>query len=687
MSEAVTPCQHDLPPRGRLLPLFATKHQRRSAVHCRYKCHDACTRDVPNTSDSTTFREIAAAAIARRRVLQAGLVLGVAGAAGVACSSGGSAPAPDAPPPAGLAFEPVAANADDAVRIPPGYRQEVVIRWGDPVLPGAPAFDAARQTAAAQAMQWGFNNDYLTIIDMPGDASRAVMVANHEYTTEPFMHAGYNEDAPTREQIEIGFAAHGMSVVVCDRDPASGRLVARVDPMNRRVTATTAIQVTGPVAGDPLVRTSVDPEGRTVLGTLNNCAGGTTPWNTVLSGEENVDAYFANGEAVADPALRERLERYGMDSGATERLWETVDPRFDLLREPNEANRFGWVVELDPFDPSAPPRKRTALGRFKHEGATIRLSAAGVPVAYMGDDEVFEYAYKFVSAGTARPGTSPADRAANATLLDVGTLYVARFDGEARDPAEGADGRGEWLPMVESLPDGTARSFVPGFSGTEALVYTRQAADVLGATRMDRPEDVEPHPVTGRVYMALTNNDERGTPDGTEAVNAANPRNENKNGQVLELIEDGDDPVGRTFTWNLLLVCGDPVAADTYYGGFPKERVSGVSCPDNLAFDPRGNLWVSTDGNELEGNDGLFAVALDGDQRGRTQRFLTVPIGAETCGPVIRDNVTLVAVQHPGEVDGASIDRPASHWPDGGNAVARPAIVAVYREGGGAIGV
>jgi uncharacterized protein len=678
-------CEHTRPVRSRLLPLFATKHQRRSSVHCRYKCHDACERGVPNRSDNPTFREVAAAAIARRRVLQAGLVLGVAGAAGVACSSEGAAPAPAGPPPAGMAFEPVAPNTDDAVRIPPGYRQEVVVRWGDPVLPGAPAFDPARQSAAAQAMQWGFNNDYLTLVAIPGDATRALLVANHEYTTEPFMHAGYDEKKPTREQIEIGFAAHGMSVLAVDRDPATGRITPRIDPLNRRITATTPFTVTGPAAGDPLLRTTADPAGRTVLGTLNNCSGGTTPWSTVLSGEENVDAYFANGEAVADPAVKASLARYGMDSGATERLWETVDPRFDLLREPNEAHRFGWVVELDPLDPAAPPRKHTALGRFKHEAATVRVAPDGRAVVYMGDDERFEYAYKFVSAGAYRPGASPADREANRALLDAGTLYVARFDGQPRDPGQGADGRGEWLPLVESRADGTARSFVPGMSGVEVLVFTRLAGDAVRATKMDRPEDVEPNPVTGRVYMALTNNDERGTP-GEGVVDAANPRTENKNGQVLELIEDSDDPLATRFAWNLLLVCGDPAAADTYYGGFPKDRVSAVSCPDNVAFDPQGNLWVSTDGNALDTNDGLFAVALEGDQRGRTQQFLTVPRGAETCGPVITEKVTLVSVQHPGEVDGASVDAPASHWPDGGTSIARPSVVAVYRDGGGTIG-
>ncbi len=222
-------------------------------------------------------------------------------------------------------------------------------------------------------------------------------------------------------------------------------------------------------------------------------------------------------------------------------------------------------------------------------------------------------------------------------------------------------------------------------TAAQVLVNTRQAGDVVGATKMDRPEDVQPHPITGRVYVALTNNDERGLP-GKAGPDEANPRAVNKNGQVLELTEESDDPAARRFGWKLLLVCGDPAAADTYYGGFPKDQVSPISCPDNIAFDPAGNLWIATDGNELGSNDGLFAVALEGDRRGMVKQFLTVPKGAETCGPVVEERMVLVAVQHPGESDDGSVDTPTSHWPDRGTAIARPAVVAVRRSDGGPIG-
>lgn len=674
----------------RLLPLAVHRPHGRPAISCRYRCNDACSRPAPNPTDTTPFREVAAAALSRRRVLQAGLVAGISGTLAAACGTGGGAGAGAAPAagaagsagpmPSPFGFAAVAPNTEDAVRVPGGFEQQVVIRWGDPVLPGAPAFDANAQTAAAQAQQFGFNNDFLALLDDPASPGRALLVANHEYTTEPFMIPGYDPDAPTPEQVAIGMAAHGLSVVAVQRDGASGRLTPTMDAVNRRITASTPMTLTGPAAGDALVRTSADPEGRTVLGTLNNCAGGVTPWRTVLTGEENVDQYFANGEAVADPAARAALARYGMDGGATDRRWEAVDPRFDLTREPTEPNRFGWIVEVDPFDPASTPRKHTALGRFKHEGANVRVGPTGTVAVYMGDDERFEYLYKFVSSRTHRAGDAPADRASNARLLDEGTLFVARFSGDA--PTPGPDGGGEWLPLVESLAGGTGRSFVPGMTAAEVLVHTRMAADTVGATPMDRPEDVQPHPATGRVYAALTNNDERGTP-GKPGVDAVNPRPENTNGQVLELTETGDDPAARTFGWSLLLVCGDPAAADTYFGGFPKDQVSPISCPDNVAFDAVGNLWIATDGNALGSNDGLFAVPLEGPQRGRVQQFLTVPRGAETCGPVVEERLALVSVQHPGEADDASLANPISHWPDGGTSIARPAVVSVWRAGGG----
>ena len=295
--------------------------------------------------------------------------------------------------------------------------------------------------------------------------------------------------------------------------------------------------------------------------------------------------------------------------------------------------------------------------------------------------------YKFVSAKKIQPGRDAAAMAHNMTILDEGTLYVAKLstdipanqiDGSGTLPAGGFRGSGTWLPLLRSGPDGTAESLVNGMTPQEVAVFTRFAADKAGATKMDRPEDFEANPRSGKLYVALTNNNERGAP-GKAAADAPNPRNDNKNGQVLEIT---DDHAGTSFTWDLLLVCGDPAAADTYFGGFDKSKVSPISCPDNLAFDKHGNLWISTDGNALSSNDGLFAVALDGPNRGETRQFLTVPIGAETCGPIVLDDLVTVSVQHPGEHDDNSIDDPLSNWPAGGNGTARPSIVAVWKPNG-----
>ncbi|OLF18263.1 PhoX family protein [Actinophytocola xanthii] len=676
----------------RFLPLLPTTHQGgRSAITCEYRCGSACSHEAPNTSDNPYFGDIVGEVVERRKVLKAGVVLAVAGAA-----TGAAAPAAVAAPPTSsrhaggwggpginLDFRPVAPNVLDAVVVPPGHEQEVLIRWGDPVLPGAPEFDFANQTAAAQAMQFGFNNDFCGLVPMPGHRDRWLMVSNHEYSSEGFMFHGWDSANPTREQFEIGIAAHGLSVVVLDRD-RRGRLEVRIDRhFNRRITMTTPFTVRGPAAGSRYLRTSADPAGRTVLGTMNNCAGGVTPWGTILSGEENVNQYFANADSVTDPQARTRLARYGFPAAATGRKWERFDRRFDLAQEPNEANRFGWIVEIDPLKPHENPVKHTALGRFKHEGANVIVAKDGRVVAYLGDDERFEYLYKFVSDGRYKRGDGQLAREHNKRLLDSGTLYVARFrgdspaaeiDGSGRLPSDGEfDGSGEWIPLAHN-----DRSFVEGFTAEEVYVFTRQAADAVGATKMDRPEDVQPSPRTGRMYAPLTNNTDRGNP-GKEGPTEVNPRVRNRHGHVLELEEARRDNTATRFSWQLLLVCGDPNSPDTYFGGYDKSQVSPISCPDNLAFDSRGNLWVSTDGNALGSNDGLFAVPVEGRERGHVKQFLTVPIGAETCGPVITDDFVLVSVQHPGEVDGASADNPVSHWPDGGATQPRPSVVAVYR--------
>ncbi|MCX5091597.1 PhoX family protein [Streptomyces sp. NBC_00365] len=692
----------------RLLPLIGTPGSHpggRSALTCRFRCGDACFHEVPNTSDNAYVGDVIAGAIGRRSMMRAAAVVTVATATGAAvvgtgaqvaqaaqaAEGGAAARAGHAAGKAarGLRFTPVAPNTADAVTIPGGYGQNVVIRWGEPILRGAPAFDPEHQTAKAQAGQFGYNNDFLALLPLPSERGRQLLVANHEYTDEVLMFRGYDPANPTREQVEVAWAAHGLSAVVVEEDRGTGRLTAVTrHTLNRRVTATTEFRLTGPAAGSELLKTSADPTGRKVLGTLNNCSGGTTPWGTTLHGEENFNQYFANGSRDTD-------KRYGLGTGATERKWERFDKRFDVAQEPNESHRFGYVVEFDPYDPASTPRKHTALGRFKHEAATVRLTDDGRPVVYTGDDERFDYFYKFVGSKRMRHGSSRSVREHNLSLLDEGTLYVARLtgdspaadiDGSGKLPADGEfDGSGEWIPLATATAHG-AVSHVDGMTAEEVLVFTRLAGDKVGATKMDRPEDIQPSPHTGKVYVVLTNNTNRGKA-GSAGADEANPRNANKHGHILELTERRGRAEATTFGWSLFLVAGDPADPATYFAGFPKDKVSPISCPDNVAFDPHGNLWISTDGNQLGSHDGLLGVATKGERRGELKQFLTVPTGAETCGPIIQDRRVLVAVQHPGEIDGASVEKPASNWPDGPGKIVRPAVVSVWRTDGCDIGV
>ncbi len=669
---------------------------------CRYKCGNACAHEVPNTSDGEYFGDIVRSALTRRGILKgsaaaviavgAGSVLAACGADDNGNSGAATTTAPAGEPPAGTQFTAVSPNKEDAVVIPEGYEQGVVIRWGDPIFPGTPAFDFDHQTPQAQERQFGFNNDFAGLLPIDGQPNAFLLVVNHEYTTEPFMFKGYDKENPTLEQFQVGVTAHGLSVVAVKGEPGSGKLTPEFGQYNRRITANSPFVVTGPAAGSALLKTAADPSGTQVIGTLNNCSGFVTPWGTVLSGEENFNQYFANSDKVSDDKAAKALQRYGFVDGATERKWERFDQRFDLAHEPNEAHRFGWVIEVDPWDPTSTPIKHSALGRFKHEAATIHITSDGTVVAYSGDDEKFDYMYKFVSSRKMQPGTGQASMRHNLTLLDAGTLYVAKLTGNEPDKIDGSGkvpsdngfaGTGEWLPLLKTGDDGKGEALVDGMTADEVAVFTRFAGDKVGATKMDRPEDFQPNPKTGKVYVALTNNDKRGT-EGKAPVDEANPRNLNKNGQILEI---DDDHAGTTFTWSLLLVCGDPKAADTYFGGFDKSKVSAISCPDNLAFDDHGNLWISTDGNALKSNDGLFSVVLDGPNRGETKQFLTVPKGAETCGPTVSEARVTVCVQHPGESDEASADSPISHWPDGGDSQPRPAVVSVWKSGGGRIGV
>jgi uncharacterized protein len=568
-----------------------------------------------------------------------------------------------------------------------GHEIQTVLRWGDPILPDAPEFDPLRQTAEAQARQFGYNCDYLDFFPLPqGEgghgrgSDHGVLVVNHEYTTTQLMFPGLGDDRRARGRVDAAQArvemmAHGLSVVEVKRGEDGRWAAARDGRLNRRITAETPMRVSGPAAGHLRLRTTADPEGVRVLGTLNNCAGGNTPWGTVLTAEENINFYFL-GEAAETGEQREAYKRYGITKAGSY-AWGRFESRFNLDREPNEPNRFGWVVEFDPYDPESVPVKRTALGRFKHEGATHALAPDGRVVLYSGDDERFEYVYKFV---TARPW-NPQDRAANRDLLDEGTLFVARFE---------ADGAVRWLPLVHGGGPLTAAN---GFgSQGDVLVETRRAADLLGATPMDRPEDVEANPVSGRVYVMLTNNVRR-----TEAqVSPANPRPRNIHGHVLEIVPPGADAgapdhAAAEARWGIFIAGGKPGVDPGAQYHRATSDVGWLSCPDNCAFDSRGRIWIATDGaDDAAGlSDGLYAADTAGRGRGLTRLFYQAPTGAEVAGPRFTpDDTTLfLSVQHPGEDDGSSFDRPSTRWPDfRPDLPPRPSVIAITRRGGGPVG-
>lgn len=662
---------------------------------CIYRCGNACAHEAPNLSENTYFGDIAQEAITRRTMLKgsatAALVLYASakrfgGSTAFAQSSGSEAH--------GLTFTPIEPNTVDDIVVPNGYGYEIVVRWGDPIFQDGPAFDFENQSSEVQAKQFGYNNDYVTFLALGTDRrgrKHGLMVVNHEYTNEELMFRSYDPestDPAELEKVRIALMAHGMSVieVVRKKGKASYRL-QKTSPLNRRITAMTPMKITGPAAGHDWLKTVADPVGNTVLGTLNNCAGGTTPWGTVLSAEENFNQYFVNAAGAGDEAKATSYKRYGFGDTKPSfgyRGWERVEERFDLSKHPNEGFRFGYVVEIDPHDPDFVPRKRTALGRFKHEGAETTLNVAGIPVVYLGDDERFDYVYKFVASKPMARGSDRAARKHNLGLLDDGTLYVARFTGDSPPeeitgdgtlPSDGEfDGVGEWIPLASG-----STSFVEGMSAAEVYIRTREAADIVGATKMDRPEDMQTNPVNGRVYLALTNNSRRGA-EGQPGPDEANPRTNNKHGHIIEIEEAGGDHAATSFVWRIFLVAGDPEDPSTYFAGFDRSQVSPISCPDNLAFDKLGNMWIATDGNALGFHDGFFPTPVEGDDRGQVKMFLTVPKGAEACGPMLTPDqqTVFVAVQHPGEGDGASPDNRISTWPDGGQP--RPSLANVFRD-------
>jgi uncharacterized protein len=621
--------------------------------------------EISNRESATDFQQILQRKLARRAFLKGAVAISVAGLSPALPwpSSGNSAEIDE------IRFQAIPLSSEDKVAVATGYSADVLIRWGDPVVPDAPAFDLAKQSPAAQARQFGYNCDFVHFFPLGAKdpARRGVLAVNHEYTDPELMFADYDAKAPTRNQVDVQIAAHGLALVEIELARGKWRVV-RNSRYNRRITADSWIAIHGPATGHELLRASDDPRGKRVRGTLNNCGGGVTPWGTLLTAEENFNQYFANRNSLADSDPRKAVHaRYGLPADNSERRWENFHPRFDIAKDANEPFRFGWIVEIDPYDPKSTPRKRTALGRFKHEAATVAVAPDKRVAVYSGDDERFDYVYKFVSK---RPMSQR--REENLTLLDEGILYVAQFDVN-----ESGTGIGRWIPLR------AGQGPLADWSEAMVLINTRGAADLVGATKMDRPEDIETNPVTGKVYVVCTNNNQRGT-SGKPSTDPANPLARNVHGHIIEITEENNNPVAATFEWDIFMRCGDPAKDDdqSYFAGCDKSKVSAISCPDNIVFDRKGNLWIATDGQpgSLKKNDGIYAVPVRGIERGYVRQFLSGCVGAEVASLALTpdDRSLFASIQHPGEGSkNLQHENLKSRWPDGD--YPRPSVVAVTK--------
>lgn len=639
---------------------------------------------------SNSLDDIIAVRVSRRDMLKGSL--GLAAMSFLSGCSGlrGSAPAGPL-----IGFSSIPTSRADAVVVPPEYTWQVVNRWGDPIMPGAPAFMTdASQTAAEQAMQSGMFHDGMNYFPLPragNSSSHGLIAINYEYTDDNLLSTD-GMKTWTAEKVQKSKNAHGLGVYEVKFDSGTWHTVAD-SRYGRRITADTVFEIAGPAAGHPWMRTAEDPDGLRVRGTFQNCAAGYTPWGTYLSCEENFTAYFVN-DSGAIPRMQ---DRYGIpttkDSWGFR--WHEFDERFDAVKHPNECNRFGWVVEFDPYDPNSQPVKHTAMGRMAHEGAALSVAPDGRVVYYMGDDDYrskFEHLYKFVSA---KPFDPKGGYAANRRILDEGTLYAARFN---------ADGTGEWIELTAGKNNLTAANGFP--TQAEVVIDARTAGDVAGATYMDRPEWIAVHPRSREVFVTLSNNTARGKGKPLHrkdplGADAANPRAPNLMGHVVRWLETDGDPASTTFKWDVFLQAGDPDHAEEVKRGNVKGRVA-FAQPDGCHVDQRGVLWIQTDSSAQNmaskdwANIGNNQMVAADPSTGEVRRFLTGPIGCEITGIMLTPDLRtmFVNIQHPGEAPLAHPGRndPArptaiSAWPDGpSGGRPRSATIAIRRKDGGIVG-
>ncbi len=611
---------------------------------------------MKQTHETTDFERV----INRRELLKGSFTLGAA--AFVAAALPG---APLLAHPT-IRFDPVAANSHDTVTLPEGYEWQVVAAWGDPLWSAGSEFDqSSRGTAASQMMAFGDNCDGMAFFQVDG---RNLLAVNNEYCNRNIIFGNRDSALPENDDdVKKGMAAHGVSIFEVAQNQGRWRVVSD-SPWNRRITPMSPMEITGPARGHDLMKTAADPSGTRSLGTWNNCGNGITPWGTFLTCEENFDGYFAiPGEPEAK--LSDMHRRYGIKTSDRGYGWYLVDARFDFGRSPNEPNRAGYIVEIDPSDPQSTPKKRTAMGRFKHENCEIVVAANGHVVAYMGDDERGEFIYRFVSRHKYVAGSPH-----NTDLLEGGLLSVARFE---------EDGKGQWIDLTAEAT---------GMSREEICIFSRIAGSKVGATTMDRPEWVASNPYRPEIFCCLTNNKNRGIKPnaGGDAtpVGGPNPRKANRYGQIVRWAPEGGDHTARGFSWDLFVIAGNPAVYNDARGGSGNIHADNLfNSPDGLAFDSLGNLWIQTDGNYS--NEGDFAgmgnnqMLMADVETGEIRRFLVGPKECEITGITwSSDRRTLfTGIQHPGEKNPS-----VCHFPDGGNSLPRSAVIAITRKDGGYIG-
>lgn len=593
--------------------------------------------------------------------------------------------------PSSLTFKELDRVRDVNDHWPEGYERQVLLRWGDALFADSPAFDPKTVDGAAAERQFGYNNDFTAFLPLPlgsNSSDHGLLLVNHEYASPYLMFDGLAYDdyreKMTDAQIRAAIAATGVSVVEVQRNGAAWEVVLGGE-YNRRIHLGTEMVMSGPAAGDDRLKTSYDPTGTVVFGSISNCNGGVTPWGTMLSGEEGGMDVFA-GDYTTLPN-QDLVERQGWDEEENDGYGVgRLEDRFNYEKEPNEWMKFDWVVEIDPLDPTAKPVKRTALGRFTHEGAQVIVAPSGHVVVFMGDDDDFEYLYRFVTRDTYNPN----DRAANRDLLDNGTLSVAKFN---------ADGTLVWMPLIAGEGPLTAEA---GFATqADVVLNTRAATDLLGATPMDAPEGFIPDVKTGKIYVAMTENEDRlaegGEEEAGEIINAANPRGPNPYGHLLEMTAVGGDTAGANFTWDVFILCGNPANPEDAALCHPDTTANGwFTDPDNIGVDPSSRLWVTTDGPPPDGlADAVYAMDTEGPGKALPRLFYIPPTGSEACSPTFTPDATalFLSVQHPGELrlddmeDASSTADAGTTWPDFADGIpARPSLVVLVKADGGIVG-